>query len=78
MKNQLQDKARVSTSSDVQINMADTSSKGRSWIIDSGASEHIICNNDGLFNIQNRTSTPTVKIPNGLILEEADWGGQMS
>ncbi|CAH9085145.1 unnamed protein product [Cuscuta europaea] len=36
MKNQLQDKIHAPTSSDVQINMANTSSRGRTSIIDSG------------------------------------------
>ncbi|CAH9125480.1 unnamed protein product [Cuscuta epithymum] len=37
----------------------------RTWIIDSGASEHITCDSVNLFNISTRSSEPGVRIPNG-------------
>ncbi|CAH9072816.1 unnamed protein product [Cuscuta epithymum] len=35
------------------------------WIIDSGASEHITCDNKNLFNISVQPFEPSIKIPNG-------------
>ncbi|CAH9110065.1 unnamed protein product [Cuscuta epithymum] len=37
----------------------------RSWIIDSGASEHITCDDNDMFNIFAHPPEPAVRIPNG-------------
>ncbi|CAH9057572.1 unnamed protein product [Cuscuta epithymum] len=44
--------------------MAYTLPHVRSWIIDSGAIEHITCSDNNLFDI-NHTLEPPVRIPNG-------------
>ncbi|CAH9128381.1 unnamed protein product [Cuscuta epithymum] len=48
--------------------MEETSRHTRTWIIDSGASEHITCDGDGLFDILTHPSEPAVRIPNGELI----------
>ncbi|CAH9144815.1 unnamed protein product [Cuscuta epithymum] len=45
--------------------MADRLPHVVSWIIDSGATEHITCDDINLFNIISPATEPSVKIPNG-------------
>ncbi|CAH9096736.1 unnamed protein product [Cuscuta epithymum] len=62
-------------SHNMQVNMAGTGRFDSPWIIDSGASEHITCDDRLLTDIMANPSESPVRIPNGLTLEEADWGG---
>ncbi|CAH9146114.1 unnamed protein product [Cuscuta epithymum] len=63
------------TSMEGQVNMAGKQRFTPSWIIDSGASEHITCDSARLSDLIRNSSESPVRIPNGLSLEEADWGG---
>ncbi|CAH9138265.1 unnamed protein product [Cuscuta epithymum] len=45
--------------------MTGTPPDTRTWIIDSGASEHITCDITNLFNVSTHSSEPAVRIPNG-------------
>ncbi|CAH9122533.1 unnamed protein product [Cuscuta epithymum] len=58
-----------------QVNMAGTTKLRPTWIIDSGATDHITHDESLLSNVMASPSEPPVRIPNGLTLEEADWSG---
>ncbi|KAK3035431.1 hypothetical protein RJ639_032856 [Escallonia herrerae] len=49
------------------------SGKPDSWIIDTGATDHISCKLDTMSDAYTNPGVPPVQIPNGLTLEEADW-----